>query len=217
MKSVLALEVSEGTIECVAADLAVVPVLEIERPLRGDAGRVDWRLCGLLSRLVGGGAFTGEPGQAALLPSRGAMRAPRVLAIGLGPGRGSAVAALEVFSRTAVSRALALGVHSLVLSPVLSGRRPRISVREGSLAVMGGALASLGERPAALRLRLLVREGGIREAAGALAEASRRVREVTVAVEIQTPEPRVVRGLLPRSGDPPTSSPPTGPRVSGPG
>ena len=42
--------------------LALIP--EDERPLRGDAGLVDWRLCGLISKHLRSGYVTGQLGEA---------------------------------------------------------------------------------------------------------------------------------------------------------
>lgn len=67
------------------ADVLCVGVFEDERPLRGSAGLLDWRLAGRLSRLIKAGRFSGASGESLLLPPPGA-RLPfkRLLLIGLG-------------------------------------------------------------------------------------------------------------------------------------
>jgi leucyl aminopeptidase len=61
---------------------------EDERPLRGTAGYVDWRLCGKLSRVLLDGFFVGTKNDTLLLPSEGRLPAPRVFAVGLGTQKG---------------------------------------------------------------------------------------------------------------------------------
>jgi len=46
-------------------------VFEDERPLRGLAGLIDWRLCGRLSRILMDGRFVGAAGDALLFPVEG--------------------------------------------------------------------------------------------------------------------------------------------------
>jgi hypothetical protein len=60
-------------------------VAEDERPLRGTAGYVDWRLCGALSRVLQEGFFTGSSGERLLLPSAGRIAMSKIFALGLGP------------------------------------------------------------------------------------------------------------------------------------
>jgi hypothetical protein len=60
-------------------------VAEDERPLKGTAGYVDWRLCGALSRVVRDGFFSGASGERLLLPSGGRIGMSRIFAVGLGP------------------------------------------------------------------------------------------------------------------------------------
>lgn len=62
----------------------VLPFFEDERPLRGAAGLVDWRLCGRLSRLIGaGGRVSGAANEVTLYPG-GRVVFPRLLLVGLG-------------------------------------------------------------------------------------------------------------------------------------
>jgi hypothetical protein len=64
-------------------ELIALPFFADERPLRGAAGLVDWRLCGRLSRLLQAGRVSGAPGETTLLP---AQRLPfgKLLLFGLG-------------------------------------------------------------------------------------------------------------------------------------
>jgi hypothetical protein len=69
-------------------DALVLPFFSDERPLRGAAGLVDWRLGGRLSRMLQSGRVRGERGEATLYPPPGSPRRvpfPRLLLFGLGP------------------------------------------------------------------------------------------------------------------------------------
>ena len=79
-----ALELAEVPVERIAADLLIVPLFEGERPPRGAAGRVDWRLCGRLSQLLAAGHWSEGFGQALLTPGGGGVRAAKVMGLGLG-------------------------------------------------------------------------------------------------------------------------------------
>lgn len=57
---------------------------EDERPLRGAAGYVDWRLCGGLSRVIKNGFFVGAAQDWLLLPSNGRIGPARIFVVGVG-------------------------------------------------------------------------------------------------------------------------------------
>lgn len=86
---------------------------EDERPLRGIAGYVDWRLCSGLSRIIKNGFFVGAAQDWLLVPSNGRLPLTRIFVVGLGKkaqlnadGVGKA---LSVAART-LSRAKVEGV-----------------------------------------------------------------------------------------------------------
>mgnify|MGYP002636140646 CR=1 FL=1 len=62
----------------------VVHAFTDERPLRGLAGRVDWRLCGRLSGLLAGGDVSADFGATLLCPTDDRLPFARLLFIGLG-------------------------------------------------------------------------------------------------------------------------------------
>ncbi|MDQ3263184.1 MAG: peptidase M17 [Myxococcota bacterium] len=62
---------------------------EDERPLRGIAGYLDWRMCGGLSRVLVSEFFQGAAGDCLLLPSHGRIAIPRVFVCGMGPLQGA--------------------------------------------------------------------------------------------------------------------------------
>lgn len=66
------------------AELVACGVFEDERPFRGLAGLLDWRLAGKLSRLAREGFVVGELGEAVLVPVRPRLPADKLLVVGLG-------------------------------------------------------------------------------------------------------------------------------------
>ena len=70
--------------ERVQADVAIAGFFPNERPLRGAAGRADWRLCGLPSDLLADGRLRETSGAALLMPGSGRMAAHQVLLLALG-------------------------------------------------------------------------------------------------------------------------------------
>jgi hypothetical protein len=71
-----------------ARDCLVLPVFKDDRPLRGAAGLVDWRLCGKLSRLVKAQRASAEAGEQLLLPPGRRLRFKRIFWFGLGDAKG---------------------------------------------------------------------------------------------------------------------------------
>jgi hypothetical protein len=62
-------------------------IAEDERPLRGTAGYLDWRMCGEISRLLKASFFTGALGDRLLMPGGGHVRAAKVFAQGIGQAK----------------------------------------------------------------------------------------------------------------------------------
>lgn len=67
------------------ADALVLPFFAEERPLRGPAGLIDWRLRGQLSKLRLRGRLTGAAFQQVLVPGRPLTSFDKVFLVGLGP------------------------------------------------------------------------------------------------------------------------------------
>lgn len=196
MSAGLHVEVETAPAERVAADLLVAPFFGGERPLRGPAARVDWRMCGVLSERLRGGALAEGPADATLLASHGRLRAPRVLLFGLGPRTGFDTARLRAAARGATERILGLGIGFVALAlpdEALSG----VSADRGAAAAVVGVAEALSVAGAALRLRLVVAPAESGRVASALASLAQRgllagvpVRVVTAAGEPLRPASR---------------------------
>jgi hypothetical protein len=160
----LVIEVETAPIDRARADLAIVCFASTDRPLRGAAGRADWRLCGRLSRLIAAGRIAGHAGEAVLLPGGGGLRAPRVLALGLGPGSSLGPAAAAALARDAMGRGLALRAAVIALGlPV--GELGDLALRLRLEAIVTGAGDALAARRAGATASLVLvseREDGPR-------------------------------------------------------
>ena len=104
-------------VEELSSDLLVLFCCSDERPLRGAAGRVDWRLCGELSALMVEGELTGALGQRLLVPVQDRrMGASRVLVLGVGEGASAPSSQLRVGLEQAVEVLAKLRLKGLLLA-----------------------------------------------------------------------------------------------------
>ena len=71
-------------IDASPAEVIACAVWQDERPLRGVAGLLDWRLAGRLSALAKGGFLKGEAGEVLLVPGRPKVPFEKILLLGLG-------------------------------------------------------------------------------------------------------------------------------------
>jgi len=152
----LSIEVGVGPVERAKSDIVVVTIFEDERPLSGAAGRTDWRLCGKLSELIVDGRISGAAGEAVLVTSRGAIRAPILVVLGLGRRRDFGADDLEVAAKSAASRSLALHASNLAL-PLPSSEATGIPLRSRVGAIVTGVVTAVQEREADLHLQLIAK------------------------------------------------------------
>ncbi|MBX3270012.1 MAG: hypothetical protein KF729_07105 [Sandaracinaceae bacterium] len=68
----------------VATEALALVLFEDERPLRREAGLVDWRLCGAISRLLLRGRASGRRGETVLLPGWPRLPFEKVFLFGAG-------------------------------------------------------------------------------------------------------------------------------------
>lgn len=153
MSALLRIELETRPVESAEGDLVVAGFFEGDRPLRGAAGRSDWRLCGLVSKALLEEKVVGAPGEEILVPTLGRMRAPLVLFLGLGARANFDGEALWERSRAAVQRGLEMGAQRLVLE---APGTPPESVPDHASPFLDAFLVPLRAREAALTLRLLV-------------------------------------------------------------
>ena len=153
MTGILDLELGSETLEKSAVDLVIAGIFSDEFPLRGGAGRVDWRLCGLVSDQLLAGRIRGSRDEALLIPSTGQLRAHRVMVLGLGARSKYKLALVARSVQQAVSRATALASPSLAMAPlgIAGDEFPRCAE-----AIVAGAIAGFEDSTASLRLRIVL-------------------------------------------------------------
>lgn len=146
-------------------DSACLFVFEDERPLRGLAGYVDWRLCGGLSRILKEGRFVGASGDALLFPSAGRIPSYRIFCFGAGPRAGFSKGAFSLLVRRAGQALSKAGVKSVALAlPAPEGvdavELARVFLADGATAFKGERMVLFGDARALLK--------GFREAGGSM-------------------------------------------------
>lgn len=177
------LEVATEALEDIRADVVVVAFFDSDRPLRGAAGRADWRLCGRISRLLLSGKLSGAAGEAVLLATGPGWVAPRVLGLGLGSRREFDGRDCEGLARDAVGRALLLRAKTMAL-PVCDPGSGRLGIRERVGAMLRGAVSAVAAGSVGLRLQLVVPESDATRAREAATEFAARSSQIPIAFEL---------------------------------
>lgn len=150
-------EVEDQPLERVRADLVVVGYSPDDRPLRGEAGRADWRLCGELWQLVTSQKLNGRLGQAALLSSSGPLRSPLLLVVGLGHRAELDVDTWRGLGNEVIRRALDLQLNRVALGLVSDAASLGT---EAVCALLGGAADAATEQRAEIHL-VIAGEGAL--------------------------------------------------------
>jgi len=182
------IEMDDQPVERVRADLLVAPFFAGERPLRGAAGRLDWRLCGHLSEMLKRNAFDGAEGDLILVPTGASARAPRALLVGLGARSGFSPRQLRpaIASALAKARGLKAGIVAVALpSESLSG----VPAERSATAAVVGAAEALQEQPFTVRLRLIVEPSGLAAARQAMSQLVPRIQLDGVLARFSAAEP----------------------------
>ena len=151
MRRELRVDLRETSLARVEADCAVVAFFEDERPMRGGAGLVDWRLCGRLSRLVLEERLSDRWG---LLPSQGRLQTPRILVGNLGRIRELDAPKLQRFARDAGRRVTQLRARSVAWD--LPAAIRSLPAETGIASVLSGFRAALALEPGELELLFCV-------------------------------------------------------------
>ena len=124
------------------ADALVLPFFAEERPLRGPAGLIDWRLRGQLSKLRIRGRLTGRVNEQVLVPGRPLTSFDKIFLLGLGPEAELTPALAESACRRILSMLGQCLVRSAVV--VLPGRSTGKLSAEAALEIF--LRASAGHR-----------------------------------------------------------------------
>jgi len=168
MKGILDLELGSEPLDRAKVDLAVAGFFADEFPLHGDCGRIDWRLCGLVSDQILCGRMRGERDEALLVPSSGSLRAQRVLILGLGSRTAYRLQQLAESVCESVSKAAALASPSLAVGLLgMTGNEFPRAVE----ALLSGAREGFGEAAGSMRLRIMLPKAELSRAAKALERA----------------------------------------------
>ena len=106
----------QGSVVDAPGETLLVPIPADERPLGGDAGRLDWRLGGEISEQLQSGFMTGQLGEAVLLPGRAPLAASRLLLLGTGPSSRLTGVVFQKTMEGAASRLRELHSRSVILA-----------------------------------------------------------------------------------------------------
>ena len=165
-------------LDAARGDLLVLTAFTDDRPLRGLAGRVDWRLCGRLSRLLQSQFVRGEDGEVTLTPMpEDRLPFERVMIVGLGRRIEFDGGRFETACETIFRRAAGIGARDVSMS--LPGRvGMQVGLRQ-AVHGWGRALARAYDAEALLEVRVLLLEPleVQRELAEPLLEMARRLHE----------------------------------------
>jgi hypothetical protein len=171
-------------LEALSADLLIAAFFEDDRPLRGPAARLDWRTCGLLTQQLHEGRLRGARGEAALFPSAGTLKAPRLLLVGLGARPGFGESELRHAALDAARKALALRAGTVGFA-LLPERSAGLAAEREALQVLTGFCQALRERPAPLRLVLAASASDIPRVGARLAAAFPTLAEGGLALRLE--------------------------------
>ncbi|MFK7894284.1 MAG: M17 family peptidase N-terminal domain-containing protein [Myxococcota bacterium] len=151
MRNAIEILLSPIPLERIDAEVAIAGFFMDERPLRGGVARADWRLCGGLSARIESGDLSGKSGEALLIGCGRALRAPRLLVLGLGDRHAFDQLRVTDETREAFGRCRKLGCQRVVFAPlgIASDDLPR-----HASALMSGIRAGWegAERPLELRI-----------------------------------------------------------------
>jgi leucyl aminopeptidase len=132
----------EGSIQATADELIVVNLFEGVDTPGGATGAVDQAMGGALSEAISAGDLRGKKGEAAIFYTRGALPAPRVLVMGLGPREKLTLQAVREVAALAARKARELGVKSFS-SIVHGGGAGGLGLEAAAQAVVEGTILGL--------------------------------------------------------------------------
>ena len=154
----LDLSLFPGDVIDAPGDTFVVPLASDERPLRGDAGWLDWRVCGRISQQLRSGYATGDSGEALLLPAGPPFGTARILVVGAGPSASLEGRPLLRAMRGAAEKLIALRSRVAVLATPAS-----VDFDGAATPILRGLIHALAHDANEGDLHLVIPRGGARE------------------------------------------------------
>lgn len=165
-------------------DTLVVPLPSDERPLRGEAGWVDWRVCGAISKQIASGYVDGARGEAVLLPAPRPLTASRILLVGLGSCARLEGRVLQRAFSIVAEKLLGLGADLALLAPPGA-----IDFAEDADLLVRGCIQALSSArgDACLRLGIASAAGRVQVLERALAAVASDARSRQVSLGLSWP------------------------------
>ncbi len=94
----------------VKCEALAIPFFVEDRPLKGALGMVDWRMCGLISRMIVRGRVSAEKGEVLLVPGRPRLSMDKLFLFGMG--------SVETFDETLAEETIGRMLQTLTLAQV---------------------------------------------------------------------------------------------------
>jgi len=123
-------------------DVLACGLFEDDRPMRGLAATLDYRLAGRLSGFLRKGELTGEPNEAFLFPPRPRLMAEKLVVFGWGKVADLDEAATDRATRRMVTTLAGLGAKKVLLE--LPGRARAVATADLTARLFFAAVESVG-------------------------------------------------------------------------
>lgn len=136
------IQVQQGAIQSTAADAVIVNLFEGVELAAGATGAVDKALNGAITEVIRAGDFRGKLNELAVLYTRGALPAPRVIVVGLGPAADFTTDRVRQAAAMAAKKARDLGCKSVACTAHGAGTG-QIEPALAAQAVVEGTLLGL--------------------------------------------------------------------------
>jgi hypothetical protein len=107
-------------LDAIPCEALAIPFFADERPPRGALGLVDWRLCGMISKMLVRNRIRGDYGETVLVPGRPRLNVDKLFLFGLGSGDPLEESVVEEVTENMLRTLTLAGVRSSAL--VLPGR-----------------------------------------------------------------------------------------------
>jgi hypothetical protein len=158
--------ISSEPIDRQECQLIEAGLFEDERPLKGPAGLLDWRLNGAISREIISGRITGRFKETIIIPSRRRIQSPKILLIGLGSARSISYPKLREVSTHLLQTLLKVDILDFCCSIPHSKPYPIECSKAVEVWVEGiaGALDISGKFPEDMRMRIAEEDRWVDEA-----------------------------------------------------